>query len=227
MTPKMKKILVICLILIMVASASVAVFAAPNGFLSSPSGRPGPTIVSFDPSNDECTAELIITPYGDRHTLPEALLALIERAYKEVVNNADDLTSLNGDFAKHVAKKKLSSKDLAVSDLFDVRPEGCDFHDGHYDFDITLAAESLEHFVGLLHMNKNGEWEFIDNARVTHNGDHLEFSVESLSPFAIVVDVSDGPQTGDNTMLYISLIMMIASAMALVFVLIKSKKQKA
>lgn len=223
----MKKILVFCLTLIMIASMTVVVFAAPNGFVSSPSGKPAPTVESFDPSDDECTAELIITSYGNRHTLPEALLALIERAYKEVVNNADDLTRLNGDFAKHVAKKKLSSKDLAVSDLFDVRPEGCDFHDGHYDFDITLAAESLEHFVGLLHMNKNGEWEFIDNARVTKNGEHLEFSVESLSPFAIVVDVSDGPQTGDNTMLYVSLILMIVSGAALVLVLIKSKKQKA
>ena len=45
--------------------------------------------------------------------------------------------------------------------------------------------------------------------------------------FAIVVDTSDDPQTGDNTMIYVSFILMIVSAAALVVVLIKSKKQKA
>jgi LPXTG-motif cell wall-anchored protein len=226
MTPKMKKILVICLTLIMVASMTVVVFAAPSGFLSSVSGKPAPTIVSFDPSNDECTAELIITPYSERHTLPEALRVLLEKAYNDILN-IGDLTKLNAELAKIAAKKKIEGKNLVVSDLFDIHTTGCDFHEGHLDFDIVLAADSLNRFVALLHMNKNGEWEVIDNARVTNNGEHLEFSVESLSPFAIVVDVSDGPQTGDNTMLYISLIMMIASAMALVFVLVKSKKQKA
>ncbi|MBQ5601984.1 MAG: LPXTG cell wall anchor domain-containing protein, partial [Clostridia bacterium] len=125
------------------------------------------------------------------------------------------------------AKKKIEGKNLVVSDLFDIHTTGCDFHEGHFDFDIVLAADSLKRFVALLHMNKNGEWEVIDNARVTNNGEHLEFSVESLSPFAIVVDTSDGPQTGDNTMIYVSFILMIVSAAALVVVLIKSKKQKA
>ena len=222
----MKKILVICLTLIMVASMTVVVFAAPSGFLSSPSGKPGPTIESFDPDDDDCTADLIITPYSDRNTLPSELKTLIEKAYNDILN-IGDLTKLNAELAKLAAKKKIEGKNLAVSDLFDIHTTGCDFHEGHFDFDIVLAADSLNRFVALLHMNKNGEWEVIDNARVTNNGEHLEFSVESLSPFAIVVDTSDGPQTGDNTMIYVSFILMIVSAAALVVVLIKSKKQKA
>lgn len=222
----MKKVLVICLTMIMVASMSVAVFAAPSGFVSSPSGNPAPRMVSFDPSDEDCTATLVITPYGDRHTLPDALRTLIEKAYNDILN-IGDLTKLNAELAKLAADKKIDGKNLAVSDLFDLHVTGCDSHEEHTEFDVVLDADSLKNFVGLLHMNKDSKWELVDNAKVTNNGEHLEFSVDSFSPFAIVVDTTDDPQTGDNTMIYVSLIVMIVSAAALVFVLVKSKKQKA
>ena len=222
----MKKILVICLTLIMVASMTVVAFAAPNGFVSSVSGKPGPTIESFDPDDDDCTADLIITPYSERHDLPKPLLDIIEKAYKDIVN-ADDLTDLSDALAKLVKDKKIDSENLAVSDLFDIHVDGCDSHDGHEGYEIILEADSLKNFVGLIYINEDGEWELVTDAEVINNGKHLKFSVDSLSTFAIVVDTSDGPQTGDNTMIYVSFILMIVSAAALVVVLIKSKKQKA
>jgi hypothetical protein len=210
----------------MVASMTVVAFAAPNGFVSSVSGKPGPAIESFDPDDDDCTADLIITPYSERHDLPKPLLDIIEKAYKDIVN-ADDLADLSDALAKLVKDKKIDSENLAVSDLFDIHADGCDSHDGHEGHEIILEADSLKNFVGLIYINEDGEWELVTDAEVINNGKHLKFSVDSLSTFAIVVDTSDGPQTGDNTMIYVSFILMIVSAAALVVVLIKSKKQKA
>lgn len=225
----MKKVLTICLIMVMVLSMSVTVFAAPNGFVSSPSGSPAPTIVDFKPSDDDCTAALVITPYGDRHDLSDTIRIMFEKAHEEIVNS-NNLTELNTELAKIAANKNIDGTKLAVSDLFDIHVTGCDYHDEHVDFDITLDADTLSHFIGLLHMNKNGEWELVDNAEVINNGEHLKFSVDSFSPFAVVVDttVDNGkaPQTSDNTMTYMYVILMAASALALVFVFIKGKKQR-
>lgn len=225
----MKKVLAICLMMVMVLSMSVNVFAASGGFVSSPSGNPAPTVVSFKPSDDDCTAQLVVTPYGDKHDLSDALRAMFEKAYNEIVNSGD-LTKLNADFAKLVADRNLTADKLAVSDLFDIHVSGCDYHDEHVDFDITLDADTLSRFVGLLHMNKDGVWELVTDAEVINNGEHLKFSADSFSPFAIVVDTSSGspdaPQTGDNSMIHIYAIIMVVSALAIVVITVKSRKQK-
>ena len=225
----MKKVLAICLMTVMVLSMSVNVFAAPGGFVNSPSGNPAPTVVDFDPSNDACTAHLVITPYGDRHVLSETLRTMLEKAYSEI-SSSDDLTELNAELAKIAADKNIAGKDLAVSDLFDIHVTGCDYHDEHVDFDITLDADTLSRFVGLLHMNKDGVWELVTDAEVINNGEHLKFSVDSFSPFAIVVDTSDpnpdSPQTGDNSMIHIYAIIMAVSALAIIVIAVKSKKQR-
>ena len=225
----MKKVLAICLMMVMVLSMSVNVFAASGGFVSSPSGNPAPTVVSFKPSDDDCTAQLVVTPYGDKHDLSDALRAMLEKAYNSIVNS-DDLTKLNAELAKIAADKNIVGTDLAVSDLFDIHVTGCDYHDEHVDFDITLDVDTLSHFVGLLHMNKDGVWELVTDAEVINNGEHLKFSVDSFSPFAIVVDTSsvtpDSPQTGDNSMIHIYAIVMAVSALAIVVITVKSRKQK-
>ena len=225
----MKKVLAICLMMVMVLSMSVNVFAASGGFVSSPSGNPAPTVVSFKPSDDDCTAQLVVTPYGDKHELSDALRAMFEKAYNEIVNSGD-LTKLNADFAKLVADRNLTADKLAVSDLFDIHVSGCDYHDEHVDFDITLDADTLSRFVGLLHMNKDGVWELVTDAEVINNGEHLKFSVDSFSPFAIVVDTSsvtpDSPQTGDNSMIHIYAIVKAVSALAILVITVKSRKQK-
>ena len=225
----MKKVLAVFLVMLMVLSMSVSVFAAPGSFVSSPSGNPVPGIVNFNPRNDACTAQLIITAYADRHMLPDALRALIEQAYKNITDTKD-LTSLNADLAKIAKNKNIDTTKLAVSDLFDLHLTGCDYHEGHTYFDITLEADTLDRFVALLHMNKNGEWELVADAQAENNGDHLTFSVEGFSPFAIVVDTSvdveDDPETGDNSMIQVYATIMVISALAVVVILVKGKKQK-
>ena len=221
----MKKILAICLTVAMLASMTATVFAAPGSFWYSPSGVPGPVIIDFDFQPAGCDAKLILTPYSERKTLPADLKTLIEKAYKEIAGTSD-ITKLNADFASYVASKNISSSKLAVSDLFDLRIEGCQIHEDHVSLNITIKADTLHKFVGLLHMTKDGVWEYVSNAKVTNNNENLEFSVNSLSPFAIVVDTNgETPPTGDNSMLHVYVIMMAASAIGLAVVIVKRRRQ--
>ncbi len=219
----MKKVLVICCVLLMMMSMGAVVFAAPGSFVSSPTGNRAPSLVEFK-TPDGCTAELVITPYGDRSELPETLNALIEKAYAEI-RGTNDLTTLNAELAKLSESLKIAGTDLAVSDLFDIHMTGCDYHEEHKDFDIVLSSDMLENFVGLLHMNADGEWELIDNAKVV-NGEHLSFSVDAFSPFAIVVEEEGAAQTGENSRTWLYVAIMAAAVAAIVVVLSVSKKQR-
>ncbi|MBQ3547589.1 MAG: hypothetical protein IJA44_03845 [Clostridia bacterium] len=223
----MKKVLVICLTVVFMVSMTLTAFAAPGSFVSSPSGNPAPQKVEFKPADEDCTATLVITPYSEKNELPTALKAMMEKAYNDI-KGTDDLTTLNAALAKLAKDLKIKSSDLAVSDLFDIHVTGCDYHDEHVDFDIVLAADSLKNFVGLLHMNKNGDWELVEGAKVIANGEHLAFSVDSFSPFAVVVNTAAKPsQTGDSNMIPVYVAIMAVSALALVVILVKSKKKTA
>lgn len=222
----MKKVFSIVLAMVLTLALSVSVCAAPGQFVNSPSNNDAPTIISFERNNEECTGELIITPYSQRATLPAELKALIEKAYSDIASSKD-LTTLNKDLADLAAAQKIDGPNLKVSDLFDIRYEGCTSHNENHTFTIVLKANTLHRFVGLLHMNLNGEWELIENAKVTDNGETLTFTISDFSPFAIVVDTSDiegdSPQTGvKNIAIYGSL--MLVSAMAIVVLVVKGKK---
>lgn len=222
----MKKVLAICLVMMMMAVMSITAFAAPNGFVSSPSANATPEIIEFKAADDDCTAKLVIIPHAEKDELPETLRKMFDKAYNEIVS-AKDLTTLNAGLADLAKELDVAGSDLAVSDLFDIHVTGCDNHEGHTDFDVTFAADTLSHFVALLHMNANGEWEIVKDAKVTNNGEHLQFSVDSFSPFAIVVDAgSQTPQTGDNSPIYVYAAIMAAAAIALVVILVKSKKKE-
>ena len=222
----MKKFLVCCLALIMVFVLGVTSFAAPGNFVQSPSRNEGPEIVEGENESEDCTAELVITPYKERDTLPEKALNEIEKVYK-IIASGTDITSLNAAFAAFVTGKGLREVNLAVSDLFDISCYGCDNHDHHGAFRIKLNAETLNRFVGLLHYN-DGVWEFVESAHVLSDGETLEFSVKDLSPFAIVVEREAGnvnlPDTGDVS--FILPIIMFVSSVALVVVCVSLKKRK-
>lgn len=228
----MKKVLAICLMMVLVVCAcAVTVSAASDRFVTSPSGNTAPTVVSAECASEGCTAQLVITPYAEKNELPSSLLALIKKAYSSIADS-DDLSKLNADLAAAAAELGIDGVDLKVSDLFDIHYEGCDNHEEHTEFDIVLKADTLHRFVGLLHMNKDGEWELVTDAQVTDNGEHLRFSVDSFSPFAIVVDTSavggDSPETGVTVdTIYVYAVVMGVAAAALVVIAFVSKKKKA
>lgn len=219
----MKKVLAICLVMLLALSMSVSAFAAPEGFVVSPSGKGGPSLVDFDPADDDCTATLVVTPYGDKDTLPDDFEADLDKAYDDIVNS-DDVKKLNDDLAKEVG-----NKNAKVSDLFNLHTTGCDNHENHVDFDVTLEAENLKNFAGLMYRDNDGKWILVKDAKVS--GNHLKFSLKDFdgnAPFAIVVATgTNTPGTGDIGNIYVYLIIMAVSALALAVVVVAAKKKKA
>lgn len=224
----MKKVLAFCIALVMIVGISIPSFAADlGGFIISPGANKGPILVDYENESDDCTAVILVTPYADRHTLDDEAREKLEAAYSMIVNSTD-VTTLNADLAKLAADKGLDSKKLAISDLFDVSYHSCDTHDEHGAFTITIKPESLTNFVGLLHMNGD-QWELISNAKVeTRDGEKvLTFTVDELSPFAIVLNTDeDAPQTSDNQQLMFYIALMAVSATAMIIIGFKLRKQE-
>ena len=223
----MKKVMAICLTLVMVMSLGIAAFAAPGSFISSPSMNKAPVLISYENESSDCTAKLILTAYADRKTLPENLCAMIEKAYDMIVGT-DDLSTLNSGVADLAKDAGVKVTALSVSDLFDLRYVDCSNHDQHGSFRIVIESETLENFVCLLHYY-NGEWSIVDSAKVTNNGKYLEFTAKEFSPFAIVVKTDaenvTPPYTGDNSAILICSVVMAISAATIVVLLATSKKR--
>ena len=176
---KMKKVLAICLMMVMLVTMSVSVFAAPNGFVSSPSTNTAPPVVDFKPSNGSTTITLNVVPYGERHEMEQELLEVFEEAYK-TITEAENVTDLTEELKTIVEEKNIEPEKVAISDMFDIHTEGTVTDSGKIEYEITLDLEMLSHFVALLHM-KDGKWEVVEDAQVVGDGQHLKFSVDSLS----------------------------------------------
>lgn len=241
----MKKVLAICLMAVMVLSLSIPAFATSGGFVSSPSGSQAPEIVEYRNESKDCKGTLDLTSYADRNSLSEDTRKMLEEAYNAVVN-ATDITSLSDALRELAEKLGIDAADLAVSDLFDISLNGCDNHENHGAFDITLKTETLKNFVCLLHYY-NGEWKVVTDTEVANNGTYLEFKEKDFSPFAIVVNTAAGsassgnttsdntnsgntskvPQTGESNILYVCVAAAVISIAGIAVVSSKSKKDRA
>lgn len=224
----MKRVLSVVLMLLMLAGLTVPAFAAPGAFLESPSKRPVPEVVDFEPiGGHECNAKLVITPYVDRSTLSSFLRELIEDAYVEIVNSRD-LATLNSDLAELANTLKVDTKDLAVSNLFDMHVVGCDEKCDHTGFRVVIRTEEIDSFVGMLHMDHDGVWELVGDVNSVNAANEIEIVVNAMSPFAIVVDTdpSQPPQTGDSSLINIYAIVMSVSALGAVGIFVFTKKRR-
>lgn len=221
----MKKILVICVVLVMVFCLSTTAFAAPNGFVSSPSDNKTPEIETVEPSHEDCIADVGVISYADRFDIADADREALEAAYGDIAD-ADDLADLSKDLEKLAKDKKVKTEDLLVSDLFNISAEGCKNHNKEHELEIVLSADTLKNFVGLMY-NDNGKWVVVDGAKVVKNGTALKFSVATTSaPFAIVVGKgATSPQTEDSNLYTVFAIMASVAALATIVCLKKSKNQ--
>jgi len=220
----MKKFITLVLAIALVVVSGILTFAAPAGFVESPTVDT-PALESFENEDAECKAELIVTPFVRIDDLNDAKEQENRDAYDEIVDNDDSFAKAMKQLAE---SKNLSVSNLAVSELFDVSYYETAGHDGHGAFTITIKAENLDKFVGLLH-RYNGKWVVVDNA--TAEGDTLTFTVDDLSPFAIVVNTGvtdvENPNTNvaDNNQFVVfacAAVIVMSSAMILAIV----KKQK-
>lgn len=221
----MKKALAICLALVMAVSAAMMVFAAPGGFVSSPSGNEAPVIITVSYEDGSCNPKVVVTPYSERDTLEEEKEDDMNEAYDEIAANKN-LSGLCSELSSVAAAKNIPVSRLAVSDLFDISA----YHNGDHDFcgsiTVKVGTETLRNFVALLHRDADGTWEVVPGVIVNVEEGTVTFSADDFSPYAIVVDTGSNaiPDTGAD--IYIPAIAMIASAVSLVFVLFSMKKKQ-
>ena len=190
----MKKVLAICLSLVMVFALGFNVMAAPSNFIESPSNNRAPIIVDCENESEDCTALVVITPYGDRDTLTEEQKKNFEDAYNQIVNS-DSIEDMFSGITSIVDPGTIST-DLAISDLFNMSYKDCELHNDHGRFKIKLDSETLKGFVGLIQFI-DGEWVIVNDAQV--DGDYLSFTAKDLSSFAVVVDRTKAESTSPVT----------------------------
>ncbi len=199
----MKKVFAICLALVMVFALGLNVMAASNNFVESPSNNRAPIIIDCKNESEDCTANVVVTPYGDRDSLTDEQKKNLEDAYNQIVN-ADNLEDMFSGVTSIVNPGTVIT-DLAISDLFNMHYSDCDTHTGHGSFKIQLSTETLKGFVGLIQFI-DGEWKIVDDAVV--DGNYLSFTADELSSFAVVVDrtkaESTSPVTGVPTATYLA-----------------------
>lgn len=224
----MKKVLVLCLVLVMALSAGVASFAAPNNFLDSPGRKPAPSLEDYENENHNCTAKLVITPYVERDTLAADTRKNLEDAYNQIVN-AKDLTTFSDDLANLAEELRLTPDKLAVSELFDISYlTDCPDHANHGRFKITLASESLKNYVGIMHRDGNGKWTLLESELLNNSTKVRFYTLQHLSPFAIIVSTEKIPDTSDNSTGALWTLLISATALAVVVVVsIKLRKNEA
>ena len=221
----MRKIIALSLTVVMLVCMTLCVFA-DGGFVESISGNQAPELIGGGSLSEECPAELVITAYADRDELPEELRLQIEEAYRLILENKD-LSVLNEKLREIAEELGVDVTALAVSDLFDIHYINCDDHEDHGHFDITLKAETLENFACLLHYY-NGEFTIVEDAKVTGNGDHLEFTATEFSPFIIVTNTgteNDSPQTNDLLPIYLAVA--AVSGLMIIGLAVAYKKERA
>ena len=224
----MKKFLALFMVLVLALSMSFTSLAA--GFVESPSLNPAPEIVEDETKNEDedCDAYIVITPYSERDTLSPEAKAKIEEAYAQISESLHS-AKLCDELAEYCKDNNIDVENLRVSDLFDIRYEGCTKHEDHGYFTITFKAETLANFVALLHLTDNG-WDMIENAKVVNGGTALRFKIDDFSPFAIIVDTTkatSSPQTGDNSNITMWVVILVACVIALgttLFFIFRRKK---
>ena len=219
----MKRVITICLILVMVMTLCVGISAATGGFLVSPSGNAAPEVVDATNESEDCESIVYIVSYADRHLLSDEDRQKLEEAYS-IIRNSNDITTLCSPLAYLAGKLNLDPGKLAVSDMFDINYV-CGEHDDHGKFEIVLKSTTFENFVALVHYT--GEtWELMEDAKVEMvDGElHLTFTAHDFSPFAVVVDttVADEPANDNEVLIntYLVIIALILLAIVLFAIII-------
>lgn len=233
----MKTFKIIALILAVIMILPISALAAGGNFVSSPSKEQAPEVDNFTSDKEDFEGNIVITSFAEREELAETQKEALTQAYNKIVE-AKDVTEVAPKLAEKVTALGVKKEDVAVSNIFDINVEDNEGNtiEDHGKLSITLSTEALEKFVALLHF-KNNEWTVVEGAEVKDG--KITFSVDDLSPFAIVVeaasestgtaDVTTGTESGDekkdNSLV---LIICIAAAVVVVLVIVfaAGKKKK-
>lgn len=179
----MKKVLSCLLVVLLLASLSVSAFAT-----ASVQNQPAPVLAPAVPAEDEDTVEISsavdangndisdlikITSDMDAEDLPDEALAVYKVAKAALEDNLEGVIEETEGLADVIDGRK-----VAVSDLFDISVEG----EVEFPITIKLKIANPDIFVALLHY-VDGAFQLVETEL---EGDILTFTVDSLSPFAII-----------------------------------------
>lgn len=201
----MKKIIAgIMAMMFVVAFVTVSVSA--GGFVNSPD-KHTVTISSATIDGESVSAKLIVVPYADRNTLPEAEKDQLEEAYEEILN--DKVTAIPANYK--------------VGALFDVT------YDGEFNGKTMKVSFNVNFGNAVLKIiykdTETGKW---DEAPSIYEDGVLTGEFSYFCPVAILVEDSsvivsdpseDSPQTGDAssvTMMIIGSLIVLGGAVAAV-----------
>ncbi|MCD8375355.1 MAG: hypothetical protein LUD69_00235 [Oscillospiraceae bacterium] len=215
---KLKKISSLVAVVLALAMLTVAASAATT--TASVESKAAPTVsAAKDSSGNSLTLTVTAVSAASDSSTDSTVAANLTAAYEEV-KNASSLTDVASDFATVLAKvnSSLSVSDMVVRDLFDISlPEGTTVS-GSITISLSVDIDD-DATVLLLHWPSDGDCEVIVPDSLSSGV--LTFTVDSLSPFAIVVDSastsssttssttnSTSPQTGES----ISGVALIAAA---------------
>lgn len=240
----MKKVLTLSLAIAMVLMMAVSAFAAavPSSTPSPvPSPTPSPTpdtptpdeptpsnpVISTAPSlvagyneNPDCTGEIIIYTYEGRSALDATSKAKLEAAFASL--QVEDLGKLNKDLAKLADKMKISTSKLSVQQIFDISCNGCENHDKHGAFVITIKPTEIKNFMGILHYNGT-EWELLE---AEEQFGEITFVVDNLSPFAIITHdgtAQEPTSTGAIVGVVVACSVVVVAAAVVVVMILRKK----
>ncbi len=221
----MKKIITVIMALVLGLSMSLSVFAAPGSFLVSPGTKFSPVLV--EGVINDCEGVLVITPYAERHNLPDNERKQLEDAYGQFRDN-ENLSNLVSGLNKNSNDNERNVTRYAISELFYTGYQNCDDHDGHNNFRAVLKLESTKNFAALLTL-VNGVWTVVEDVEV--DGDHLIVNGNYYGPYAIAMNTGSGDidntvNTGDSFP-WIYVVLMSVSAIGLVVLAVVHKKNKA
>ena len=221
----MKKFLLFGLIVAFVMSFGLVVYA--DDFVPSVSGKPTPDIITAIDLTTGDVVELIITAMSKIDTVPEDVKSIFNEAY-EKLSKADNLAKLVKELKK-VAKELGAKEDqLIVSDVFDISEK--DFkksETGRYKISMKKDSAVVGKFAALLHYT-DSQWEYVESAKLSDDGETIEFEAEGLSPFAIVV-VGEAQTESPAPIviaLWVALGVLAASAIAVAAVFFVKKAKK-
>ncbi len=189
----MKTSKIVALILAIIMILPVSALAANDNFVSSPSKNQAPVVEEVKSDKEDFAGDIVITAFAEKEELGEEEKKVLTEAYDKIVE-VEDITTLAENLSQKVEDLGVNKEDVAVSDIFDIKvvDNNNNIIADHGKLTITLTAEALENFVALLHY-KNNVWNVVESAEIKDG--KLEFSVDDLSPFAIVVEAKDEETT--------------------------------
>ena len=222
----MKKIMILLTVAVMILCLTTSVFAA-GGFTESPSSVSAPVLVEYEAKDPSCGASLFLCAYANRAILADDERAVLEAAYASIAG-ASDLGGLNagiGDVAKAL---RITSAQLAVSDLFALTMSGCETHDAHGEIAVIIQPRVLENFAGLMYFD-GAKWHLVEECEVSADGTKLIFDAVEMGPYAILVHDGSGVVPGAdgvNWLLAAAIAAAVAVGFTFFFIILFKKKKK-